>query len=127
MGELVSPRVLAVLIILSAGRGGASQNVVIKNRIADCITIEKRSTSTDANLVILGVELTIKKSSGECGCMSASATYRSYIVRGSGRELLQEGQIRVLEGGVRKFVLASDAPLVDGQQVTVEISCTPPK
>jgi hypothetical protein len=120
-------KLFTALIILVANRGSASPDVVIRNRIADCVAIERGKTSTDANLVIMDAALAIKKSSGECGCMSGSATYKSYIVRGQAKEMLQEGQIRVLQGGVRKLVLTSDAALVDRQQVVLELGCTPPR
>jgi hypothetical protein len=122
-------RILIILVasLLVASQGSSSTDVVIKNRIADCVAIERRKTSTDANLVVLDAALTIKKSSGECGCMSGSATYKSYIVHGQVKEILQQGQIRVLQGGVRKLVLASDASLVDRQEVTLELGCAPPQ
>jgi hypothetical protein len=117
---------LTVLIILATNQRSATPDVVIKNRIDGCVTIERKKTTTLANLVVMDIAVTVKKSSGECGCMSASATYTSYLVRGRTKEVLQQGQIRILQGGDQKLVLASDAALIEGQPVIVELGCTPP-
>ena len=103
-----------------------ADQITFQNDLSSCVSITATKTSTESNVVWADTRFQLRKSTGECGCFSALATYRSSVNRGGVRLVLQEGQISMGSGGERKLVLASDPALVANTEVLVELACTPP-
>lgn len=87
------------------------------------------------NLTILKTTVTLKKSTGECGCFSTLINYTSLLAqdvegyeRGSAYSL-QEGNISLAKMQGRypfSFVLSVDNQSVRDQKLALMIRCTPP-
>lgn len=107
------------------GNDGA-ENIKLNNNLSACLAVDPLGTDAVDNLVILNTQVTVNKSTADCGCFSASAKYVSYLKHNRAKDILQEGQINVLHSGTRKIVLSSDTGFVNNAQVFVDIGCTPP-
>jgi hypothetical protein len=118
----------AILIILLAGAVFAAHadQITFQNDLSACVSITATKTSTESNVVWANTRVQLRKSIGECGCLSALATYTSSVPRGGVRQVLQEGLIGLGSGGERKLVLATDPALVANKEVRVRLACTGP-
>jgi hypothetical protein len=118
----------AILIILLAGAVFAAHadQITFQNDLSACVSITATKTSTESNVVWANTRVQLRKSIGECGCLSALATYTSCVIRGGVRQVLQEGLIGLGSGGERKLVLATDPALVANKEVRVRLACTGP-
>jgi hypothetical protein len=118
----------AILIILLAGAVFAAHadQITFQNDLSACVSITATKTSTESNVVWANTRVHHRNSIGECGCLSALATYTSSVNRGGVRQVLQEGLIGLGSGGERKLVLATDPALVANKEVRVRLACTGP-
>jgi hypothetical protein len=118
----------AILIILLAGAVFAAHadQITFQNDLSACVSITATKTSTESNVVWANTRVQLRKSIGECGCLSAQATYTSSVNRAGVRQVLQEGLIGLGSGGERKLVLATDPALVANKEVRVRLACTGP-
>jgi hypothetical protein len=118
----------AILIILLAGAVFAAHadQITFQNDLSACVSITATKTSTESNVVWANTRVQLRKSIGECGFLSALATYTSSVNRGGVRQVLQEGLIGLGSGGERKLVLATDPALVANKEVRVRLACTGP-
>lgn len=117
--------------IWSALFGGAvfavhADQITFQNDLSACVSITATKTSTESNVVWANTSVQLRKSIGECGCLSALATYTSSVNRGGVRQVLQEGLIGLGSGGERKLVLATDPALVANKEVRVRLACAGP-
>lgn len=122
---------MARFAIWSALLGGAvfaahADQITFQNGLSACVSITATKTSTESNVVWVNTGVQLRKSIGECGCLSALATYTSSVIRGGVRQVLQEGLIDLGSGGERKLVLATDPALVVNKEVRVRLACTGP-
>ena len=115
-----------VLALFSAGCLARTDQVTIKNGLADCSTITLNNVTTDANIVLANTTIKLAKPIGECRCLSALATYSSSVERGGGRQVLQEGLVSLKSGGDKVLVLATEPALVAKKNITVELGCAGP-
>ena len=115
----------AALLAGSAFAAHADQ-ITFQNDLSACASITATKTSTESNVVWANTRVQLRKSIGECGCLSALATYTSSVNRGGARQELQEGLIDLGSGGERKLVLATDPALVANKEVRVRLACTGP-
>lgn len=115
----------AALLAGSAFAAHADQ-ITFQNDLSACVSITATKTSTESNVVWANTRVQLRKSIGECGCLSALATYTSSVNRGSVRQVLQEGLIDLGSGGERKLVLATDPALAANKEVRVRLACTGP-
>jgi hypothetical protein len=102
----------------------ASENVGFKNDLADCVAIKVREISVDGNVVAARPFVTLARPIGECGCLSALATYTSTVDRRSVRQVLQTGLASRLIGGEKVFVLATDPALIVKKKVAGALGYT---
>jgi hypothetical protein len=118
----------AILIILLAGAVFAAHadQITFQNDLSACVSITATKTSTESNVVWANTRVQLRKSIGECGCLSSLETYTSSVNRGGVRQVLQEGLIGLGSGGERKLVLATDPALVANKEVRVRLACTGP-
>lgn len=118
----------AILTILLAGAVFAAHadQITFQNDLSACVSITATKTSTESNVVWANTRVQLRKSIGECGCLSALATYTNSVNRGGVRQVLQEGLIDLGSGGERKLVLATDPALVANKEVRVRLACTGP-
>jgi hypothetical protein len=118
----------AILIILLAGAVFAAHadQITFQNDLSACVSITATKTSTESNVVWANTRVQLRKSIGECGGLSALATYTRSVNRGGVRQVLQEGLIGLGSGGERKLVLATDPALVANKEVRVRLACTGP-
>jgi len=112
----------AALLAGSAFAAHADQ-ITFQNDLSACVSITATKTSTESNVVWANTRVQLRKSIGECGCLSALATYTSSVNRGG---VLQEGLIDLGSGGERKLVLATDPALAANKEVRVRLACTGP-
>lgn len=122
---------MARFLIWSALFGGSAfsvhaDQITFQNDLSACASITATKPSTESNVVWANTRVQLRKSIGECGCLSALATYTSSVNRGGVRQVLQEGLIDLGSGGERKLVLATDPALVANKQVQVRLACTGP-
>lgn len=122
---------MARFLIWSALFGGSAfaahaDKITFQNDLSACVSITATKTSTESNVVWANTRVQLRKSIGECGCLSALATYTSSVNRGGVRQVLQEGLIDLGSGGERKLVLATDPALVANKEVRVRLACTGP-
>ncbi len=110
-------------------------DVEIDNHLAECMDIHPVHRQEMDNLIILKTTVTLKKSTGECGCLSAFIRYTSLLaqdVEGYGRGnvyFLQEGNFSLANMQGRypfSFVLSVDNQSVRNQKLALMIRCTPP-
>lgn len=117
----------AILVALSAALSSAhAEQVVFRNELHPCVTIEAIRTWTESNIVLATALIQLRKPIGECGCLSALATYASSVDRGKARQTLQEGVIGLKSGGEKTLVLATEPALISDKTITVRLSCTGP-
>ena len=103
-----------------------ADQITFQNDLSACVSITATKTSTESNVVWANTRVQLRKSIGECGCLSALATYTSSVNRGGVRQELQEGLTDLGSGGERKLVLATDPALVANKEVRVRLACTGP-
>ena len=117
----------AMLIALGAAVSSAhAKQVVFRNELLQCVTIETTGIWTESNLVLANTLIQIRKPIGECGCLSALAAYASSVDREKTRQTLQEGVIGLKSGGEKTLVLATEPALVADKKITVRLSCAGP-
>src|SRR5260221_12059352 len=54
-----------------------ADQITFQNDLSACVSITATKTSTESNVVWANTRVQLRKSIGECGCLSALATYRS--------------------------------------------------
>ena len=101
MGALVSSTPCYVMLVLASAISIHAEELAVNNKLAACVALEQKRTMALDNLIVLDVQLAVKKPVSECGCFSASVTYRSYVKRGGVNDILQQGQINALHGGAK--------------------------
>lgn len=117
----------AVLIALAGAVTLASaQTVVIKNELTTCVRVQVENVSAESNVVSAVTTIQLLKPIGECGCLSALASYVSSVNRSGVQQTLQQGLIGMVSGGEKTLVLATDPALVENKKVTIQLSCAGP-
>jgi hypothetical protein len=116
---------LAVVLVVSAAAAHADQ-VVFQNELSACVTIKKIGVTAQSNVVLANTHLQLRKPIGECGCLSALASYTSYVNRGGVQQVLQAGLVGLASSGEKTFVLASDPALVANMEIQVRLACGGP-
>ncbi|MNO00427.1 hypothetical protein D3C81_2203120 [compost metagenome] len=77
-------------------------------------------------MVLANTTIQLRKPIGECGCLSALATYTSSVNRAGVRQILQEGLVGLKSGGEKSLVLATEPALVTNKAVQVRLACAGP-
>nr|WP_229517241.1 DUF2195 family protein [Massilia oculi] len=103
-----------------------AEHITFHNELAACVTIKTITTATASNVVLANTNIQLRKSIGECGCLSALAVYISSVGRGGVQQILQEGLIRLDRDGEKTFVLATEPRLIEKKAVQVRLFCAPP-
>nr|WP_235584511.1 DUF2195 family protein [Massilia sp. MS-15] len=103
-----------------------AEQITFANELAACVTIKTITTSTASNMVVASTNIQLRKSIGECGCLSALAVYISSVDRGGVQQILQEGLIRLDSDGEKNLVLATEPRLLENKAVQVRLVCAPP-
>lgn len=104
-----------------------ANQVTFQNELSACVSIKTTKTSTQSNVVLANTSVQLSKPIGECGCLSALATYTSSVDRGGVRQTLQEGLIGLKSGGEKTLVLATEPNLIGNKEVVqVQLACTGP-
>lgn len=118
-----------VMLAISSGAAIATAHadpVTFRNELSACVTIKAMKTLMESNVVLENTTITLLKPIGECGCLSALATYTSSVDRGGVRQILQEGLIGLKSGGEKMLVLATEPILTANKEVQVRLVCTGP-
>lgn len=103
-----------------------ADEVRFQNELAACITIKLRDTARESNVVVANTSIHVLKPIGECGCLSALASYVSSVNRGGVQQTLQQGLIGLIGGGEKSLVLATEPSLVANKEVRVRLACAGP-
>jgi len=123
-------RSLIRFVMLATLGGTASaaniDQITFENELSACVTIKGGKTSTESNVVLANTTIHLRKPIGECGCLSALATYTSSVNRAGVRQILQEGLVGLKSGGEKSLVLATEPALVTNKAVQVRLACAGP-
>ncbi|TSP11676.1 DUF2195 family protein [Cupriavidus campinensis] len=123
-------RNLIPFIVLATFVGIASaadvEKITFQNDLSACVAIKETKTATASNVVLANTTIQLRKPIGECGCLSALATYTSSVNRAGVRQILQEGLVGLKSGGEKSLVLATEPALVTNKAVQVRLACAGP-
>ncbi|WP_449415740.1 DUF2195 family protein [Ochrobactrum teleogrylli] len=117
------PGVLAVSVFCAPALSAEADDVVVKNDLSACVTLNVGEIQTDANIVSVSSTIWLRQPIGACGCMSALATYSSSVANTGVREVLQEAIVSLRKDGTKTFILASDQALIAGKTVQIHLRC----
>lgn len=124
------PKWIQLLLLLgtfgSLALNARAEQITFYNELAACVTIKTINTSTASNVVLANTNIQLRKSIGECRCLSALAVYISSVDRGGAQQILQEGLIRLDSDGEKNLVLATEPRLLEKKAVQVRLACAPP-
>ncbi|PRA51830.1 hypothetical protein CQ062_19665 [Ochrobactrum sp. MYb68] len=125
MRNLIRSIVLSAILcsVAAAANAGA---VTFQNELAACVTVKAAKTVTDTNTVSVNTTFQFHKSIGDCGCLSARATYTSSVDNGGVRDVLQQGVIVIKQDTAKTLVLASEPALIADEQIHVLLACAHP-
>jgi hypothetical protein len=119
-------RCTTVVALASAPLLAHADQITFQNQLSDCVTIKVNKISTESNVVSANTLIELHKPIGECGCLSALATYLSSVTRGGVQQVLQEGLIGLRSGGEKTIILATEPSLASYKDVNVRLACTGP-
>lgn len=117
------PGVLAVSVFCAPALSAEADDVVVKNDLSACVTLNVGEIQTDANIVSVSTTIRLRQPIGACGCMSALATYNSSAENTGVREVLQEAIVSLRKEGTKTFILAADPALIAGKTVQIHLRC----
>jgi hypothetical protein len=105
---------------------------ILANRVDQCVAITLGETVVTRNLVLIGADLQVRESIGNCGCMSAKMSYRVTARIGTRTRELTFGELNTLQlvGKSEQIyvVLSTDhRELASADKLTVTIGCSPPR
>ena len=119
---------VAVMILGSGAFPIHAAQYAFQNHLSACVSVEPGGTRTQGNLVLAQTMVRLHKPIGECGCLSALASYAASVDRGGARQILQEGLVSLKSGGPKTFVLATEPGLAASASggITIQLRCTGP-
>lgn len=126
---------LLMLACTGVVKARKTPDVEIRNHLSECLIIHPVQQVVMDNLVILKTVITQKKSTGECGCLSALVGYTSLTAQdvsdyGAGKAgVLQQGNFLLTgspESQPFSFVLSVDNRYMREQKLALLVHCTPP-
>ena len=118
---------LAVTLGLAQAGAWAAEPIAIKNDLAACVVVKAGPPSSQDNAVLANVRFDLRKSIGECGCLSALATYTSSVNRDGAPQFLQEGLIGLKGSADKTLVLATEPALIGKLPIQVRLACAGPR
>lgn len=126
------PRLRYLLLagmLFACSAQGAQNSIEIKNRVAACIEMTPLDRSNLGTLPVVIVEVNIKKSEGECGCMSAALMYEVTVGPPKQSFQLIRGVLGTLNlsSGKIQLPLALSSDLIDGRNLRMSFYCRPPE
>ncbi len=118
----------AALSAMFCGTAAAADigDVVFRNDLAACVTVEAATTRIEANIVSTDARFRLHRPIGACGCFSALATYTSSVNDHGTRQIVNEGLISIKDGDRKRLVLAAEPALITGRNVQVRLTCARP-
>ncbi|MEB7741234.1 DUF2195 family protein [Escherichia coli] len=126
---------LLILVCTKVVQAADIPDVEINNLLSDCMYIRPVQQTNMDNLIILKTDITLKKSSGECGCLSAWLGYTGLLAQdiqdyGAGKaHFLQQGNFSLTKTPKNQsfnFVLSTDSRYVRDRKLALRVNCTPP-
>jgi hypothetical protein len=123
---------LALLITTHTGAqaGAAGQpQIIVDNHVSSCLRLDGKRLHTTDSLVILSVNGTFLKSTGECGCTSALLEYT--VSSGEGEKRMEWVRALVFARPPKNnlktfdFVVKSDSTLPPQSPLTLDVQCAP--
>ncbi len=127
MPNVVAGALLIVSLGLAHASAWAAAPITIKNDLAACVTVKADPPSSQANAVLANVRFDLRKSIGECGCLSALATYTSSVNRDGTPQRLQEGLIGLKSSASKTLALATEPALVGKFPIQLQLACAGPR
>lgn len=117
-----------VLTATFCGVAGAEDlgGVDFENNLAKCVTITGRNAVVKANAITVFTRFQLHKPIGDCGCLSARATYTSSIDIDGVQEVIQQGVLLIDKDDIKTLIIASEARLVGDRKIKVHLTCARP-
>lgn len=119
------PAIVAACVV--APVAAQANQIILQNRLSECVTAQLGKISTDANVVSTSALIQVHKPIAACGCPSALATYLSSVDRGGARQILQQGLIGLKSGGEKTIVLATEPALASDREIQLRLICAGPQ
>jgi hypothetical protein len=99
-----------------------SKEIVIENKLSNCINIKASEVFNVDGMPILEVSNQIIKPSSECGCRSLISEYSSNLVMDGYESRLLTAKL-IFEGEKSKFPLATSNKMIGNYGVLIKVSC----
>ncbi|MBM7327602.1 DUF2195 family protein [Brucella intermedia] len=117
-----------VLTATFCGVAGAEdlRGVDFENNLGRCVTVTGKNAVVKANAITVYTRFQLHKPIGDCGCLSARATYTSSIDIDGEQEVIQQGVLLIDKDAMKTLILASEARLVGDRKIKVHLACARP-